>query len=319
MPPERVRPKLTMTVDADTVNTINRMISDSMAKNPGKAVDKLANHWRLTSTSSRKDASHKEEIMDEIEQRVARKMEEALNHSYQNLVAVLSQTKETLEKEQEVMREALKEVIKTEVDLAYLKYTGEVAPITSEQPLEPASTKEPELSFEQLLDKCPGSTSNQITDWTAGWVKEIEETNHSIDEFVASKLLRVQGKAKPVSAPKPVVQATVEDVNLRKKADATQKVEFAMVDYWLTKNSDKGKFPGVLPTKEFHVAYAVNRVETLIHDMDNGSGDEFLTQVDERLTKGATARGWDAAAFMDEYDRISRESVQIIERNKEAK
>ena len=301
----RVRPRVDATLDSETVTKLNRIIQQRKAKNVGYAIDMAVNHYFLTSSAEMQTSEERRETM----------AREALEKGK----AVMNEAlKEAMEGLEERLTRAMKEVIHIEIDHAM-----KLDAIEHPQALTDVMTSniEPELTFEQLLDKCPGSTSNQITDWSVAWTKEIEATGRSIDEFVAAKVAKVQRMAKPVSAPKPMVQsvqATVEDVNQKRKADATQKLEFAMVDYWLTKNSDKATYPGILPTKEFHVALAANRIGMIVNDMDNGSGDEFLTQVDERLTKGATARGWDANAFMEEYDRIYRESVQIIERSKEA-
>jgi hypothetical protein len=281
---ERIRPRLTITVDAETVNTVNQMVNKRQAKNVGVAFDLLANQYRLMGSPSGLVDARREHM----EREVMEKAKAVLDEQYANLI------------------KAMKEVIHLEVENVMQMNAMEepVAEIKGE-------TAEPELTFEQLLVKCPGTSSKQVEDWAVGWKGEIDATGHSIHEFVAAKMMRFQKTAKPVE----VIQVKVENGGIDRGTKLIQTATWKMVEYWNEKLKPSSLSVG---SKEFHVAYALQNLNDYADGLDNGHSQEVGLMLEGALLDAAKQRKWNEAAFMDDYSRIATSVGQIIEANRKS-
>ena len=300
MPQERARPKLTITVDSETVTKANHLVSTHKAKNTGCAFDMVMNHYFLTCGALERREQMEKEVLEKVKVVMSDAMKEVMDEMYAKLTV------------------AMQDVIRIEIDNA-LKLdaiTHPEKPITEPDfgpPMEPEIPEDPAATYEQLIRKCPGQTPKQVEDWTGAWKEDIQKTGHTVDEFIAAKVMRFARTAKPVA----VAQAKIEDGLENKKADAMQKINWAMVDLWLTKKSPKTDVAGNVGTKEFHVAHAIEKLACVVRDMDNGSGEAFLDEIDANLKRAATERKWEVGAFMDDYNRITMDAANIKERYKD--
>lgn len=283
---QRFRPRLqTTTVDVTTINTINKLIDNHEAMSQGRAIDLLANHFRLT--KSQKSSEDLEAFLKEL----SKEFDERLAEAKESFILAVRQRLEIKES-------------------SYSADTAEAESNLEEE-------NKPEKSFDELLAMVPSRRPEQIEAWAESWKDAIEATNHSVDEFVAAKMLSLQHPtfSPAPTPPTPQPQPKAQPAPARPKEQVLlDDLSDAMVLYWRETMRPNSMAIG---SKEFHVAHRWQQFDDFLQTQDNGRRGALNVTVIERLVTEAGNRKFQAEMYVTEASRIRREAVRIVEQMQE--
>lgn len=158
MPVNRSRKSNAFSLSDQTYGTLHEIIESGMADNASRAIDILANHWRLTNVAFKHGADLDQMAMDKVEEIVSDFKDKALE-SFTRIMEVRTSLEASRE-EKRLMPEV-------------------------------------KMTYESILNRCKERTAETIEDWVVAgnWKNDILATGHTIDQFVADKFAQVQKAA----------------------------------------------------------------------------------------------------------------------------
>jgi len=276
---ERARPKISLTVDASTIATINNLLETKRAKSTGEAVDILANHFRLTTGAT-------PQAIDDLEKAMASNIEAQLQERWSDFIGSTKQIAHDLVA---VAVGNLREEQKAEV----------FAPIQQDND-----------AFERLVSNCPSGESTSIEKWAEGWRKEIEATGHSIFDLVSEKVMR-QNESR-VKVPGHVVPLDTAVNGDAKRKEVIFNLADRMKQHWVGKlgASSTGRSK---ETTEFYVAFSANKFINYQKTLENGQKEALSHDLMLRVKEDARVKGWKEQDYISEFERILSSSPRIIE------
>jgi len=267
----RMRFKIAATVDRQTIAVLDDILKRNMAKSQSEALDILANNYLLTQgIGSHDTATEIIQSMKGSKAIILRDLEKDLDELITSIV------------NQKMAEEMVKKPVK--------RYDSS--------------------AFEELLTKCPDGTASATMGWAEGWSKEIEATGHTIDEFVAEKVMMVS-KATEAVKTRPERTGSIPQGETGEMKWVRHTAE-AMVQYWRTYlNNDALQ----IESKMFQVARYSKAVQGLVEKMDNGHREEYLMTLVDRLRDDAGSRKWNQEKYVNDWKTIYDNAKAIISRN----
>lgn len=284
MPIRRVRPKLSVTLDPESIESLEILIKRGKVKNAGEAIDLVCNLTRLycPDVFGMKNDDHK--VVEHIEK--------------------LKRKKEHLK---ELFETTLEDIFNTETELHMIGVRNQLVEATPEvaKAVEilsaPRAAMKLEYDWEQLLERCRERTPHEIEDWAkeGDWLGYIEDTGHTLEEFIEEKMKRVGNIQMTKATERPQVDY---DGLARAVADK-------MNEHWRNVKGGGMKSPDAT---RFYVAFQVQRFNKALASMDNGHKAEMAANLFLVVNQMADDRKFPRDDVMAEFQSIYERADDIV-------